>query len=308
MSGISVVIPTLGNPRLLECLAALEECGPAPQATIVVHSGTVPLPSLGAGVEVLSRSPRLGFAEAVNLGIEHRIEHTWATAVLNDDAQPSADWLRTLSATLEKQTCVAAVQGTITQSDTGLIDGRGIELDPLGLPVQVDRDLLAETEPTAPRNLLAVSATAALYRNKALRQIRMPNGDLFDSHFGSYHEDLDVGLRLRRLGWKACWIPNATCRHTGSASGPKLRWRHPWWVLANRWRALAGNLAAGSFTSALPILLRGEIRAIRTLTRQNWRAVPTGFAIAMLLPWIAAKAELRRTPGTRLRDLPRGER
>jgi len=304
---VAVVIPTLGSPRIASCLDAVASCNPAPQRIIVVHSGAVTLPPINPGIDIVSRSDRLVFAAAVNLGIGRSLSEAWATAVLNDDAEPSPSWLGALANVLDQEPRLAAVQGTVTQAGTDLVDGRGIELDRLGLPVQIDRERPCEPEPTTRRPLLAVSATAALYRNEALHQIRMPNGDIFDHSFGSYHEDLDVGLRLRRLQWSACWIPDAHCRHIGSASGPRLRWRHPWWVLANRWRTLAGNLTASAFIAVLPTLLRGELRAIRTLARHNMRAVPAGVAVSALLPWIVVSSRLRRTPGPRLQSLPRGE-
>ncbi len=81
---------------------------------------------------------------------------------------------------------------------------------------------------------------------------------------------------MRRLGWGAAWVPGAWASHVGSATGHRLGWRHPWWVLTNRWRALAGNLTATAVLAALPTLLRGEIRAVRTLARGNPQSAADG--------------------------------
>ena len=110
---------------------------------------------------------------------------------------------------------------------------------------------------------------------------------MFDERFDSYHEDLDLGLRLRRLDWRSAWTGGAAVRHLGSATGARFGWRHPWWVLANRWRALAGNLTPSALMRAMPRLLRGELRAVRTLprttpARRRWRS-PSPASLPMLV-------------------------
>jgi hypothetical protein len=51
-------------------------------------------------------------------------------------------------------------------------------------------------------------------------------------------------------------------------------------------------------------LLRGEIRAVRTLARSNWRAVPVAGAVAGVVPLLAAGGWLRKTSGPRLDAIP----
>jgi GT2 family glycosyltransferase len=136
-------------------------------------------------------------------------------------------------------------------------------------------------------------------RLEALRQATLQRGGIFDPQFDCYHEDLDLGLRLLRLSWQASWVGGASVRHLGSASGPSLRWRHPWWVLANRWRALAGNLKVGALLGDLP-------RAVRTLQRSNPRVPAVAAAVAISLPAMIGRAWLRKTPGPRLTSLPAG--
>jgi GT2 family glycosyltransferase len=138
----------------------------------------------------------------------------------------------------------------------------------------------------------------------ALREAALNGTGIFDPRFDCYHEDLDVGLRLHRLGWRARWIGGARTIHLGSASGASLRWRHPWWMLVNRWRALAGNLSPFALLAAIPCLLRGELRAVRTLSRNNWRALPVAAAVTCLLPVLVASGWLRQSPGARLPAIP----
>jgi GT2 family glycosyltransferase len=299
----AVVIPSLGGPHLATCLVAVSNLDPAPGSVLLALSGGASPPDHVRDLEVLSSPRRLGFAAAVNTAIDHVSGSVDRIALLNDDASPTPDWLAALEAALNADPTLAAVQGTVTDAGGTVVDGRGIALDPFGLPIQVDRSGPAAPEPPGPRPLIAVSATAALFNMEALRQARLRDGSIFDPRFGAYHEDLDLGLRLRRLGWSAAWVPDAPASHVGSASGLGLRWRHPWWLIVNRWRALAGNLTATGLVDSFPRLLRGDLRAVRTIARVNARAPLVAVAAIAALPWIVNRSLHRPSPGPRFNAL-----
>lgn len=250
---------------------------------------------------------RLGFAAAVNRGLREIPAGTCLVALLNDDAEPSPQWLGTLVSALESRDDLAAVQGTVIDAeDPSSVDGRGLGLDRLGLPIQVERGAPADDADRGIEDRLGVSATAALFRSRDLDAVRLKDGSVFDETFDSYHEDTDLALRLLRLGLHSAWIPGAPCLHLGSASGSRRTWRHPWWILANRWRALAGNLTPVAFALAFPMLIRGEFRAIRTLARRNARTIPVAGLVLAALPLLKVQGWRRPTPGPRLRRLPGG--
>lgn len=299
----ALVIPSLGAPHLERCLEAVAALDPAPDMKVLVLSGGAVAPARSERFDVHRHHDRLGFATAVNAAISVLPGGVEAVAVLNDDALPDPGWLGALVGAFERDPELAAVQGTVVTDPHTSIDGRGIAFDRWGLPVQIDRGLAIDDD-QGERPVLAISGTAGLYRVDALRQAALPHSEIFDPHFDCYHEDLDLGLRLYRLGRRAEWIGGARTVHLGSASGPSLRWRHPWWVLANRWRALAGNLSPIAFLGALPRLLRGEIRAVRALSRRNWRALPAAAAVTVVSPLLVVAGWQRRTPGPRLDAIP----
>lgn len=305
MSPAVLVIPSLGAPSLAGCLAAVGRLDPPPLATVLVLSGDAEPPPLSTGIELVRHPRRLGFAAAVNAGITAAPAGA-DVALLNDDAEPDPAWLATLAAALADEPDRAAVQGTVADAAGERVDGRGIALDRWGLAVQRDRGAPVKPEPAAPRPVLAASATAVLLRRAALVAAALPDGRVLDEHLDSYHEDLDLGLRLARLGFTAAWVPEASCRHLGSTSGLGHRWLHPWWLLANRWRVLAANLAPTVLLTALPRLLRGEVRAVRTLTRGNPRAPLAATAVAAQLPRLVVWGWRRPSAGARLSRLPAG--
>ncbi len=213
--------------------------------------------------------------------------------------------MESLVAALENNHGLAAVQGTVVDAENpSKVDGRGLDFDDLGLPIQVERGAPADDADRNIEDRLGVSGTAALFRSTALDTVKLKDGSLLDETFDCYHEDTDLALRMVRLGLRSAWAPGAPCLHLGSASGSRRTWRHPWWILANRWRALAGNLTPLAFALAFPRLVCGEIRAIRTLTRTNARAIPVAAMVLAALPFIKVQGWLRTTSGQRLRRLP----
>lgn len=69
----------------------------------------------------------------------------------------------------------------------------------------------------------------ALYRAEALAEAaEAMGGELYDEDLGSYEEDIDLAWRLRLLGWKAAYVPDAVAyRRRGGPEGGGLvaRWR-----------------------------------------------------------------------------------
>lgn len=303
---VAVVIPSLGAPSLVGCLQALSRQTLRPESIVVVLSGGSPPPDTVSGVTMILDDRRFGFAAAVNRGLKEVPAGTPFVALLNDDAEPSPRWLETLVAALDHRNDVAAVQGTVVNAeDPPSVDGRGIDLDRFGLPFQVERGAPPDDGARDIEDRLGVSATAALFRSTALEAVRLKDSSVFDESFDSYHEDTDLALRLFRLRLRSAWVPDAPCLHVGSASGGRRLWRHPWWILANRWRALAGNLSPLAFALAFPRLIRGELRAVRTLARNNERAIPVAAMVLAALPWLKIQGWIRSTPGPRLSRLPR---
>jgi GT2 family glycosyltransferase len=301
----AIVIPSLGAPHLESCLEAVIDLDPAPDLRVLVLSAGADAPPGVVRFEVVRNRRRLGFAAAVNAGLRRLPEDLEAVALLNDDANPEPGWLGALVASLESDPGLAAVQGTVTDGSGERVDGRGIAVNGRGLAVQVDRGRDAHPEPRGARPLVAVSATAALYRVAAIEQAALNDGNIFDPGFDSYHEDVDLGLRLHRLGWKSRWVPGAPCRHQGSASGSALGWRHPWWLLANPWRVLAGNLKPWSTLKIAPRTIWGELRAVARMSPKNLRAPIVAAAVAAALPALLVAGWRRPSPGPRLDHVPR---
>ena len=135
------------------------------------------------------------------------------------------------------------------KANSSIVNSRGIEVDAIGIPGERDAGreagaIEASTEVFGP------STSGCLLRRSALAEV----GGLEPLYF-AYLEDVDVGWRLRKKGFRALLVPDALALHEGSASTGEGSWLKAFLVARNR-RAL--------FRLHGPSGLRA--RALRTMT------------------------------------------
>jgi GT2 family glycosyltransferase len=199
-------------------------------------------------VRVIRRPKPGGFCAAANAGIA--AASAAVVELLNDDAEVTAGWADTALRWFA-DTQVVAVAPLVLQNDPrrlarGLpprIDTAGDEYDPGGFArkrgsgeLMIDDFRLKiqphDTAGRPPPSLVAIvnhqspitnlrspslvgaaSAAAAFYRRDALLR-----AGGFPEHFRAYFEDVDLSLRLRRLGGEIVYEPGCVVWHRVSSS------------------------------------------------------------------------------------------
>ena len=155
-----------------------------------------------------------GFSAANNIGVQIA-RGPWA-ALLNTDAFPAPDWLSTLAQAIARfgNQCVYASR-QIQADLPNLLDGEGdvYHVSGLGWRRHYNYPVYEASEPF--RVFSACGATALFPRADFLAV----GG--FDEDYFAYHEDVDLGFRLRLRGLDCMLIPQAVVHHIGSASSGK---------------------------------------------------------------------------------------
>ena len=157
-----------------------------------------------------------GYSAAVNDGV--RLSRGDYLLILNPDAWPLDGCLEKLVVFLES-TPEAALASPQLVSPAGVPQPAGGNAPTLWRLISGKaRALGVDSGSLRPSSADAIelewaSATALLCRRRAWEEV----GGL-DEGFFLYYEDCDLGLRLRRRGWRIYLLPTAQAQHVGGAS------------------------------------------------------------------------------------------
>lgn len=309
MSGLCAVVPTLGASRwLAPCLEALRRQGREVEIVLVCQGAakddarTRDVRALAD--RVLDSERNLGFAAATNLGASAASGEYLAT--VNDDALVGDGWAERLLEALEQDPRVAAVQGVnVRLDDPGTVDGAGLAWNRHWQAVQIGHGERPAALPQDPSEVFGVSATAAIYRRRALSELAGADGGPFDARLFAYYEDVDLAGRLRAAGHRALSVPAGRVRHAGSVSGAALPGGHRRLIYGNRHLVLA-RLLGRAFWPRWPRIVardladlgraavRGDAQAAAGIVAGAARALFRGPVFARFGPPLVPLDDLRR--------------
>jgi GT2 family glycosyltransferase len=212
---VAVIVPTWKRGDLLRrCLESLRTQSCSDFELVIVSNGAGEWAGELArefGAKLVGFEENRGFAAAVNAGIG--ASDLRYLLVLNDDAELEREWLQKTVALLDATPEISFCCGKILQADGHTVDNAGDALSMAGAAWRLGYGRPDGLEFDAPRQLICVSMTAALFRRAVFEKI----GNL-DERFISYLEDVDFSIRLWRAGLRGRYLPQAVARHHGGAS------------------------------------------------------------------------------------------
>ena len=224
-SKVSLVIVVFnGGSVVLSCLAAVAKQTLLPERVILVDNAStdnsfqearafVESNSALEGVtDFLCNQQNLGFAAANNAAVARC--DTEFVALLNPDAVPSPEWLEKLvvAARLHPRAASFASRQML-DAERGIVDGLGDCYHPAGICWRRRHGKILRPSDLLESEITSACAAAALYRREAF----VATGG-FDERFFCYVEDVDLGLRLGRIGFTAVFVPGAVVEHTSKNS------------------------------------------------------------------------------------------
>lgn len=277
----SVVVLAFRRADVLErCLWSLaQHRSRHPFEVTVVANGVAPevrdvLRDRVVGARVVSSRVNRGFAGGCNLGVASTSAPF--VVLLNDDAVVEPGWLDALVDRAASSAGVGVV-GPLVLFPSGTVQDAGGAIGDDRMPAVVGR-FADRSAPVAssPRRVEYASCCATLVRRTAWEAV---NG-MDERFYPAYFEDVDLCLRLARLGWEIWFEPAAVVRHEESASTDATLKSLAWeW---NKERYLAAWDADGTYANDLALvtstadLLETEIafleRAERVLEARVARA------------------------------------
>lgn len=219
---VSLVIPSHDGRRLLERLLpsvqGQDACGAAFE-TIVVDNGSSDgtaewLAAAHPGIRVLRNGRNGGFAEPCNRGArEARGE--WV-AFLNNDLVLPAEWMGRY-AEAARSGRADAYSGKLLSLDGKRVLFAGGGLNFHGAGYQEGHGLPAGA-PLSEREELLFGCGASLW----VRRGTFLGVGGFDPDYFAYHEDVDLGWRMRLLGHRTAYLPSATAFHAHQGTSSRF--------------------------------------------------------------------------------------
>jgi GT2 family glycosyltransferase len=215
---VSIVIPTWNGGHLIEpCLESLQQQTYENSEIIVVdggsHDGTRELVNNRFPSAKLLALPRnRGFAGNVNAGLRHAGGEI--VCLLNNDAVADAQWVEQLVACIRDDPRTGSCASKMLDHDGARLDSAGDLLGANGLAWQRGAGELDLGQYDTSTHVFSACGGAAAYRRDMLNDV-----GILDEGYGSYLEDVDLGLRAQLRGWQCRFEPTATVRHIGSATG-----------------------------------------------------------------------------------------
>jgi GT2 family glycosyltransferase len=212
---VAAVVPHWNRRDLLQTLLANlgEQTRPFDEIIVVDNGSADDSVAVAerAGAKVVRLERNLGFAPAVNRGIE-AAQADWI-AILNNDVTLAPDWLEQLLAAAQSESAWFATGKTLSDNDRNRIDGT---FDEISLGACACRCGSGKPDGpfwNQPRRIRMAPMTAALFQRGLFEEI----GSL-DEGFESYLEDVDFGIRCAIHERWGVYVPIAIAYHQGSST------------------------------------------------------------------------------------------
>jgi GT2 family glycosyltransferase len=218
-----IVLDWDGGEALTNCLHSIDVQTTPPSRVIIVDNGSR-LPVYQRLAKNLLRVPYVIVRNDTNLGVTGGINRGMAevrapfVGWMHNDVVLSEKWLEKVLPAVAGEGKVAGAQSVILRDKT-TVDDAGISIDD-GVFRQIGhgQKLATFKKLSVP---WGISATAALFRTNALKEVAI-GGGILRSDFFAYSEDIELCARLRKKGWKFKLVPEALAMHRGSASATRL--------------------------------------------------------------------------------------
>ncbi len=244
---IAAVIPVHNRADLLDRLLSTirSQTVPFDEIILVDNASTEPLPT--AGCRLIAMGENAGFARAVNAG--WRAASTDWIAILNSDVELAPDWAERLLAEAGDHGFATGL--ILSATNRQAVDGT---YDLMSRAACAWRAGYGEpARPMESARIAMAPGTACLFRRETLQSLKG-----LDESFGSYLEDVDLGLRCVREGVSGVFVPGAVAWHRGSATLGRWNPEVIRLISRNQLRLIARHYDCALFRDCLWPILVGQ--------------------------------------------------
>ena len=205
-----------------------------------------------------------GFAGGNNIVMREAIEQgSEYVFLLNHDAsfEPSA-LKEAVTAAMQSEN-VGSVQSLLVLAEKPEeVNSRGNAIQYLGFGYCLGYHEARSAQPSDIRDIAYASGAAVLYPVSVLKDV-----GLLDETLWLYHEDLDLGWKIRLAGYRNLLAPKSVVRHRYEFSRSIQKW---YWMERNRIAVVLKNYSAWTIILLLPQLFVADIARFAFALKGGW--------------------------------------
>jgi GT2 family glycosyltransferase len=231
---ISIIIPNFNGAHFLtDCLSSLstslQNCPNTNFEIILVDNGSTDNSLFlvkDYKLKIIQNSSNLGFAAAVNQGI--MASKYPYVCLLNNDLTLDPNWFKYVTTVIKENpnSKITTFCGTILNKEGTKYESQGLSFEYRGKCTNISNNQPYSSKAlmlqSSPRLIWGSSAALVVYQKDIIQPI-----GLFDEDFFAYEEDVDLALRLDKLGYKTLYVPPAISYHLGGGTSNKMgNFRH----------------------------------------------------------------------------------
>jgi GT2 family glycosyltransferase len=236
-----------GDGTLAAAKKAIERLG-VNLPTVVIHE-----PGANVGFAV-------GNNMALRAALERGVDYCF---LLNPDATFEPAALKEAVHVAQNQQDVGSVQSLLVLGDEPeVVNTSGNHIHFLGFGYVGGYRLPRALVPGQPRDIAFSSGACVLFPAAVLRQV-----GLLDETLWLYHEDLDLGWRIRLAGLRNLIAPASVCRHFYEFSRAQSKW---YWMERNRWIVVLKNYRLATLVLLLPALFVADCGLLLMAAKVGW--------------------------------------
>ncbi len=166
-------------------------------------------------VKTILNNKNLGFGKATNIGL--RVAGSSLIAFLNSDTVVEKDWLRPLVEALGEDSSVAATCSKLLfMKHPRVLNGVGGGMNYVGYGYDIGIYEIDNGQFSEKQDVFFPCAAACVLKKSVFEEI---GG--FDEKFFMYHEDVDLGWRMRLKGHGIKCVPDSVVYHAFGGASPK---------------------------------------------------------------------------------------
>jgi GT2 family glycosyltransferase len=272
MTKVAVIIVTYDGARFIDgCFGTLARMdrGGFEVSTFVIDNAskddTVARLKAYPWITLIESDRNLGFAGGNNLAMRRALDSGCEFVyLLNHDTEVEPDFLVQAVRAAESDRRIGSVQSLLLLSpEKDLVNSAGNAVHFLGFGYCLGyRDRASSVPREGFPEIAYASGAGVLLRASALRKV-----GLFDDEFFMYHEDLDLGWRIRLAGMKNVLASRSVVYHKYEFSRSIGKY---YYMERNRWLVFFRNFRAWSICVLLLPMLAAEVGLLLASMRSGW--------------------------------------